>query len=58
MRELGEKIKKKNKCGEWGLNPQPLEQMRELGENKCGDWGLNPQPLGQVRKLRDKLKEK
>ena len=44
------KIKEKNKCGEWGLNPQPFDSMRELGEkikkkNKCGEWGLNPQPL-------------
>ena len=44
------KIKDKRKCGEWGVNPQPLEWIRELGENKgenkCGEWGLNPQPLG------------
>ena len=26
------KIKEKIKCGEWGLNPQPLECMRELRE--------------------------
>ena len=26
------KIKEKIKCGEWGLNPQPLELMRELRE--------------------------
>ena len=26
------KIKKKIKCGEWGLKPQPIEWMRELGE--------------------------
>ena len=27
-----EKNARKNRCGEWGLNPQPLEWMRELGE--------------------------
>ena len=26
------KKKEKIKCGEWGLNLQPLEWMRELGE--------------------------
>ena len=29
MRELGEN-KGENECAEWGLNPQPLGQVRKL----------------------------
>ena len=55
------KIKEKIKCGEWGLNPQPLEWMRELEKksvNKMWRVGIEPTTSRMDERVRRKIKEK